>query len=200
MSLLDSYKQLNDLECQVGPFAFTRQNKTSKHFCSFFKAGLLNILKDDFDAEFLHKFQSIRTKSSRFGMSLRLIEWFFINYTHTFAVFYKSKNVRQEYKNKVKYFNKKTFDAISRNKTVAFCLENNILTASVGQLHFFSWVFKNEYDKLISSLLGPLRVHMREHYKKNRDIKKKRQKETVVTNNKRRRLTSTPSQSFIILK
>ena len=193
------YKQAHNLESQVGPFAFTRLDKKSKHFCTFFKAQLLQILKDDFSVAFLRNFHALRSKSSRFGLSLRLIEWFFINYSNTNVIIYKGKNVRQDYKNKVKFYNKGTFDAISRDKTVVFLLDGERLTASVGQLHFFSWVLSNDYDKLILSLVKPLRLHMREHYKKNREIKNTTKKKTNP-NKKRRRLTSTPSQSFIILK
>jgi hypothetical protein len=89
-------------------------------------------------------------------ISLRVLDYFVTNYSKHNDVKIKKKNninynVYQDYKNKLKSYNKRFFDPFCRinkkNSTnkIAFKYENDkYIVTTIGQLNFFRWAIRNK--------------------------------------------------------
>jgi len=82
--------------------------------------------------------------------SLRLIEWFVSYYSKEHATEYlvngKMFNVYSSYKDEqMTSYNKKLFDMYRRMERINVKLDNKrVLSTTIAQLNFFTWVFKNK--------------------------------------------------------
>lgn len=91
-------------------------------------------------------------------ISLRVLDWFVTNYAKKFDIKYVinknselvNLNVWQDYKNKLKSYNKRFFDPFCRkNKKnlknkIAFNYKNDkYIITTIGQLNFFRWTLRN---------------------------------------------------------
>ena len=87
-------------------------------------------------------------------ISLRVLDYFVTNYSKYNNISIKknnlSYNVYQDYKNKLKSYNKRFFDPFCRinkkNSTnkIAFKYENDkCIITTIGQLNFFRWAIRN---------------------------------------------------------
>jgi len=93
-------------------------------------------------------------------LSLRILDWFVTNYSKKpNQVIYKINrnneeinfNVHQDYKNKLKSYNKRFFDPFCRknkknlkNKIAFKYDDNKYIITTIGQLNFFRWVIRNK--------------------------------------------------------
>tara|TARA_B100000902_G_C27302305_1_gene913535 strand:- start:680 stop:1306 length:627 start_codon:yes stop_codon:yes gene_type:complete len=103
----------------------------------------------------VEKILPIVTGSS--DISLRVLDYFVTNYAKNNNIIIKDKlnnyNVYQDYKNKLKSYNKRFFDPFCRinkkNMTnkIAFKYDNEndkFIVTTIGQLNFFRWAIKNK--------------------------------------------------------
>lgn len=88
-------------------------------------------------------------------ISLRVLDYFVTNYSKNNNIVIKDKlnnyNVYQDYKNKLKSYNKRFFDPFCRiNKKnitnkIAFKYDTDkFIVTTIGQLNFFRWAIKNK--------------------------------------------------------
>ena len=90
-------------------------------------------------------------------ISLRVLDWFVTNYSKKFDIIYPLKfnskcinfNVHQDYKNKLKSYNKRFFDPFCRinkknlkNKIAFKYNKNKCILTTIGQLNFFRWTIR----------------------------------------------------------
>lgn len=95
----------------------------------------------------LERMVSIINGESR--ISLRIIDWFVTNYSKKYYVVYENKGSRfkvyNEYKLKLKGYNKVRFDPFSRWEriTIPFGEDGKFMETTIGQLNFFKWAIEN---------------------------------------------------------
>ena len=129
-------------------------------------------------------------------VSLRVLDWFVTNYSKKYDVNFMIKknrefikfNVYQDYKNKLKSYNKRFFDPFCRqnkknltNKIAFKYNEDKYIVTTIGQLNFFRWAIRNNVINYVEEHLDLINNHMNENnynkkkYKiKNTNIKKKK--------------------------
>ena len=125
-------------------------------------------------------------------LSLRVLDWFVTNYSKKYNVVYNIKknsenisfNVHQDYKNKLKSYNKRFFDPFCRknkkNITNKIAFNYNIdkyVITTIGQLNFFRWAIRNNIIKYVLSNLDSINIDMNKG-----NLKKK--KKSKLNNNK----------------
>jgi hypothetical protein len=83
-------------------------------------------------------------------VSLRIIDWFVTNFSKKYYVVYENQGSRfyvyNEYKLKLKGYNKVRFDPFSRWERIVIPLdpvENTSIETTIGQLNFFKWAIEN---------------------------------------------------------
>lgn len=108
--------------------------------------------------------------------SLRLIEWFVINYAKSNPVVYKVRgatfNVFKSYKNYLSSFSKDNFDPFKRekkgsdNSKTKFKIKHPVtgdsIDTTVCQLMFFMWIFNNDIHVYIQDNLSAIKKSMKE--------------------------------------
>jgi hypothetical protein len=129
-------------------------------------------------------------------VSLRVLDWFVTNYSKKYDVNFMIKknrefikfNVYQDYKNKLKSYNKRFFDPFCRqnkknltNKIAFKYNEDKYIVTTIGQLNFFRWAIRNNVINYVEEHLDLINNHMnrnnynKKKYKiKNTNIKKKK--------------------------
>jgi hypothetical protein len=130
--------------------------------------------------------------------SLRLMEWFVINYSKNNPVIYKVKgvqfNVFKSYKNYLSSFSKDNFDPFKREKKgngtkdSKFKIKNQVtgevVETTVCQLMFFKWIFINNIHEYIQNNITTIKDSMKNQSKK-KEVKKegipKVKKKTTVS-------------------
>ena len=107
---------------------------------------LLNKLLIFYDNDnIMNKFVNII--HGKYGVSLRLIDWFVTNYSKSKNIIYnineKQFNVFQNYKLMGKSFKKKKFDPFCRGDRIILNYKTLSIETTVGQLNFFKWAISN---------------------------------------------------------
>lgn len=112
------------------------------------KQLLLTNLKSFFtDKESLTRMMNIIQGESR--LSLRIIDWFVTNYAKMYFMVYELPDgtrfkVHNEYKLKLKAYQKKNFDPFCRWERIRIPYDDKTeLETTIGQLNFFKWSFEN---------------------------------------------------------
>ena len=112
------------------------------------KQLLLTNLKSFFtDNKSLTRMMNIIQGESR--LSLRIIDWFVTNYAKMYFMVYELPDgtrfkVHNEYKLKLKAYQKKNFDPFCRWERIRIPYDDhNELETTIGQLNFFKWSFEN---------------------------------------------------------
>ena len=132
-------------------------------------------------------------------ISLRVLDYFVTNYSKNNSVIIKDKdmnyNIYQDYKNKLKSYNKRFFDPFCRinkkNMTnkIAFKYDNDqFIITTIGQLNFFRWAIKNkiidyvikDHDK-INSDMNNINANKKK-YKINNTMLEEKKKEKCILN------------------
>lgn len=131
-------------------------------------------------------------------ISLRVLDYFVTNYTKYNYVKIKKKNninynVYQDYKNKLKSYNKRFFDPFCRinkkNSTnkIAFKYENDkYIVTTIGQLNFFRWAIRNKIIDYVIEDHNKINQEMnrinnsKKKYKLSNSLDKKPKKEYVI--------------------
>jgi hypothetical protein len=124
----------------------------------------------------LFKIKSINDLGFDKKISLRLIDWFVINYCKKNKIIINDVNIYESYKENLKAYSKKYFDPFKRNsqyyfvfndknaelkkigknvKNIKKYIENkqfNIIETTLGQLNFFKWIISNNiYNYIIKN-------------------------------------------------
>jgi hypothetical protein len=130
-------------------------------------------------------------------VSLRVLDWFVTNYAKSNDVIFDLKknrefikfNVYQDYKNKLKSYNKRFFDPFCRqnkknltNKIAFKYNDDKYIVTTIGQLNFFRWAIRNNVINYVESNLDIINSHMNKnnYNKKKYKIKKNSVKEKNV--------------------
>ena len=133
-------------------------------------------------------------------ISLRVLDYFVTNYSKHNDVKIKKKNnvnynVYQDYKNKLKSYNKRFFDPFCRinkkNSTnkIAFKYENDkYIVTTIGQLNFFRWAIRNKIIDYVIEDHTKINQEMnkinstKKKYKLTNSLEKKESKKEYVIN------------------
>lgn len=133
-------------------------------------------------------------------ISLRVLDYFVTNYSKYNDVKIKKKNninynVYQDYKNKLKSYNKRFFDPFCRinkkNSTnkIAFKYEQDkYIVTTIGQLNFFRWAIRNKIIDYVIEDHNKINQEMnrinnsKKQYKLNNSLDKKKNKREYVIN------------------
>jgi hypothetical protein len=131
-------------------------------------------------------------------ISLRVLDYFVTNYSKYNDVKIKKKNninynVYQDYKNKLKSYNKRFFDPFCRinkkNSTnkIAFKYDNDkYIVTTIGQLNFFRWAIRNKIIDYVIEDHNKINQEMnrinnsKKKYKLNSSLDKNPKKEYVI--------------------
>jgi hypothetical protein len=114
---------------------------------------LLESLHDFYkDKKHVEKILPIVTGNSE--ISLRVLDYFVTNYSKNNSIVLDKNtnyNIYQDYKNKLKSYNKRFFDPFCRinkknmtNKIAFKYDKENFIITTIGQLNFFRWAIKNK--------------------------------------------------------
>ena len=130
-------------------------------------------------------------------VSLRVLDWFVTNYSKKFDVIYQLKknlesvrfNVYQDYKNKLKSYNKRFFDPFCRqnkknltNKIAFKYNDDKYIITTIGQLNFFRWAIRNNVISYVEQNLELINNDMN----KENNIKREKTKKDIKENNVQR--------------
>jgi hypothetical protein len=96
------------------------------------------------------------------NISLRIVDWFVTNFAKKYYTVYtlpikegSSESYRfkvyNEYKLKLKAYNKKRFDPFCRWERITIPYENQFIETTIGQLNFFKWALENKIIDFIHS-------------------------------------------------
>ena len=111
-------------------------------------------------------------------VSLRVLDWFVTNYSKKNDTSFNIRknndlikfNVYQDYKNKLKSYNKRFFDPFCRqnkknltNKIAFKCSEDKYIVTTIGQLNFFRWAIRNKVINYVEENLEDISRHMNEN-------------------------------------
>ena len=111
-------------------------------------------------------------------VSLRVLDWFVTNYSKKNDTAFNIRknndtikfNVYQDYKNKLKSYNKRFFDPFCRqnkknltNKIAFKCSEDKYIVTTIGQLNFFRWAIRNKVIDYVEKNLEAISKHMNEN-------------------------------------
>ena len=128
-------------------------------------------------------------------VSLRVLDWFVTNYSKIYDINLMIKknrdlikfSVYQDYKNKLKSYNKRFFDPFCRqnkknltNKIAFKYNEDKYLVTTIGQLNFFRWAIRNNVINYVEEHLELINNHMNNNNYKKKKLKKKDMKENKV--------------------
>jgi ADP-dependent phosphofructokinase/glucokinase len=142
---------------------------------------LLNNLKEFFkNREHLDILKTYINEEGKY--SLRIVEWFVINYAKKYFIVYpltepngreKRFKVYQEYKLILKSYKKERFDAFSRNSRIKIPYDqNNDLETTIGQLNFFRWAIENKIFDYIDEHYEEIKNDISSHNKTMKETSK----------------------------
>jgi hypothetical protein len=130
-------------------------------------------------------------------VSLRVLDWFVTNYSKKFDVIYQLKknlesvrfNVYQDYKNKLKSYNKRFFDPFCRqnkknltNKIAFKYNDDKYIITTIGQLNFFRWAIRHNVISYVEQNLELINNDMN----KENNIKREKTKKDIKESNVQR--------------
>ncbi len=151
---------------------------------------LLQSLYDfyDKDQDIINKILPIITGKSE--LSLRILDYFVTNYSKSNNIKIKNENslqscVYQDYKNKLKSYNKRFFDPFCRinkknmtNRIPFKYSDDKVIITTIGQLNFFRWAIENKVidyvDKNLDEIDNDMNTSIKSHYSTKKKKKKKR--------------------------
>lgn len=132
--------------------------------------------------------------------SLRLYEWFVVNYSKKYDIRYKIKDkegidnefvVHLNYKSQLQSYSKKYFDAFCRTKRIFISNYNGIKEeTTIGQLNFFKWAISNkiiEYIKQHRDDINNDMIHSLRHLYNNKDVEETGDKIKTNSNIKKKK-------------
>lgn len=129
------------------------------------KLLLLSNLKEFFKSkETLQVMMRIVNGESR--ISLRIIDWFVTNYAKMYFVVYelpdkKRFKVHNEYKLKLRAYNKKNYDPFCRRERIYIPFdETTEMETTIGQLNFFKWSIENKVIDYIETHFTEIEADM----------------------------------------
>jgi len=129
------------------------------------KQLLLGNLKEFFqNREYLETMMKIVNGDSR--ISLRIIDWFVTNYAKLNFIVYelpdkKRFKVHNEYKLKLRAYNKKNYDPFCRRERIYLPYdENTEMETTIGQLNFFKWSIENKVIDYIETHFEEIEADM----------------------------------------
>jgi len=93
-------------------------------------------------------------------ISLRIVDWFVTNFAKKYYTVYELPikkdslqmqrfKVYNDYKLKLKAYNKKRFDPFCRWERITIPYDSNFIETTIGQLNFFKWAIENDIVKFI---------------------------------------------------
>lgn len=139
-------------------------------------------------------------------VSLRVLDWFVTNYSKKFDISYFLRhnndnikfNVYQDYKNKLKSYNKRFFDPFCRqnkknltNKIAFKCKDDKYIVTTIGQLNFFRWAIRNKVTDYVQENLDLINKHMNENNNNRKKYTISNSLETVKEDNQRYKINTT---------
>ena len=100
--------------------------------------------------------------NGEYNISLRIVDWFVTNFAKKYYTVYNLPikenseetyrfKVYNEYKLKLKAYNKKRFDPFCRWERITIPFENQFIETTIGQLNFFKWALENKIIDYIHS-------------------------------------------------
>ena len=116
--------------------------------------------------DFIKIINSEIKNTSKYKISIRLIDYFVTKYSKKNKISYKiidnknnsdtlsemSFSVYQSYKQQLKAFQKKNFDPFARGMRIPYFINDTCIITTVGQLNFFMWfISKNIIDYVIKN-------------------------------------------------
>jgi hypothetical protein len=170
----------------------------------------------------LIKFFSKRENIDRFlpiinrtsPVSLRLLDYFCVNYTRITQVAYmmdeepnKYFDVHSNYKNQLKTFSKRLFDPFKRNTRETIRYGNETFDTTLGQLSFFKWCLTNKVLDYVEKNIAFISEDMKKNCGKgpedlmNNGIEKKRRssKRRSAMNVSATRVPCTPGTTSVVV-
>ena len=139
-------------------------------------------------------------------VSLRVLDWFVTNYAKKFDISYFLRhnndnvkfNVYQDYKNKLKSYNKRFFDPFCRqnkknltNKIAFKCNDDKYIVTTIGQLNFFRWAIRNKVTDYVQQNLELINKHMNENNNNRKKYTITNSLDTVKEDNQRYKINTT---------
>ena len=110
----------------------------------------------------------IKNKST---LSLRVIEWFVTKYSELHNVSYLKTRpngteyyfeVNKQYMLELDGYSKKIFDPFCRSSRIILCYNGEYIESTIGQLHFFSFIFKHNILDYIYEHLDDIKQDIKE--------------------------------------
>lgn len=167
---------------------------------SEFTPGELSIIKKykhfyESDRKYLDMLIAIIEGKS--NISIRVIEWFVINYSQIKEIKYHIKirgavtcfYVNREYNTQMRMFTKEYFDPFCRKRKVFYRYKdgkkNVTFVTSIGQLNFYYWAIKHKVIRYIENHISDIEENMRNTIKSNKQYvpKKSKKKKAVKESN-----------------
>ena len=139
-------------------------------------------------------------------VSLRVLDWFVTNYSKKFDISYFLRhnnndmkfNVYQDYKNKLKSYNKRFFDPFCRqnkknltNKIAFKCNDDKYIVTTIGQLNFFRWAIRNKVTDYVQENLELINKHMNDNNNNRKKYTITNSFETLKNDNQRYKINTT---------
>lgn len=159
-------------------------------------------------------------------LSLRLVDWFVTNYSKKNLTYFnleeyklkysnnkktrKKKNINDyenhifvfnNYREKLKSFNKKNFDPFCRRSRIKFFYneeKKDFIITTVGQLNFFKWAIESKILEYIEEHIDTIETDMNDNTNLKKYNKDKTKKKEKKARKKRKELSISASKSFMI--
>jgi hypothetical protein len=133
-------------------------------------------------------------------ISLRIVDWFVTNFAKKYYTVYELPikkdslqmqrfKVYNDYKLKLKAYNKKRFDPFCRWERITIPYDSNFIETTIGQLNFFKWAIENDIIKFIEENYEDIEKDMnhRNSTSKKKDSLENLPTDSINDNNKTRK-------------
>lgn len=146
---------------------------------------LLNSLKEFYKNK-ANLDKMMRIVNGKTRISLRIVDWFVTNYAKkhytVYNIVYKGEPTRfkvyNEYKLKLKAYNKRRFDPFCRwDRTVIPYEKDTYMETTIGQLNFFKWAIENDIIEYIETNYADIEADM--NLRNSTSIKKKKKVDSL---------------------
>ena len=125
-------------------------------------------------------------------LSLRIIEWFVINYAKkNFTIIQNNASRRfkvyNNYRLKLKAYSRKCFDPFCRGERITIPYKNNIhIQTTLGQLNFFKWILENNIIDYIRDNFNDIQNDMNQRSSTAKKRSLKNEESTCSTSNNKK--------------
>ena len=138
--------------------------------------GILTKCKQFYESDRKYVKLLLSIIDGRSTISIRVIEWFVVNYSRVYRTAYNIKvngvitkfHVSEQYRVQLKGCSKQYFDPFCRERKVIYTYRNVknskkpvIFSSSICQLNFFYWAIKNKVLKYIESHVSEIETDMK---------------------------------------